>query len=73
MAYTPKVPVLGRLFNSNLGYMRSLASGAHLGLKLLRDSLMQIHEDIITRWNFKGQVLNCRRFMVFLHDLRPRR
>ena len=53
--------------------MRSLASGAHLGRKLLRDRLMQIHEDVITCWDFKGQVLNCRRFRVFRLDLRPRR
>jgi hypothetical protein len=61
------------LFNCTLGYTRSLASGAHLGRKLLRDCLMEIHKDIITCWNFKGQVLNCRRFWLFLLYLRPRR
>ena len=67
------MPVPVHLFNSNLGYMRSLASGSHLGRKLLRDRLMQIHEDVITCWDFKGQVLNCRRFRVIRLDLRPRR
>ena len=70
--YVLLASVFLRFFNSTLGYTRSLASGALLGRKLLRDCLMQIHKDVITCWNFKGQVLNCRRFWLFLLDLCPR-
>lgn len=62
------------LFNSTLGYMRGLTGGAHAGQKLLRDRLMQIHEDVIACWSFDGEVLNRDhpRFKGFLLDLRPR-
>lgn len=54
--------------NGMAGYTRSLTSGAHLGRKLLRDCLMQIHRDIITCWNFKGQILYSDEFMqLMLH------
>ena len=58
------------LFNSTLGYTRSLAGGSQ---KLLRDCLMEIHKDVITCWNFKGKVLNYGRSRLSLLDLRPRR
>ena len=58
------------LFNSTLGYTRSLAGGSQ---KLLRDCLMEIHKDVITCWNFKGKVLNHGRSRLSLLDLRPRR
>ena len=58
------------LFNSNLGYTRSLAGGSQ---KLLRNCLMEIHKDVVTCWNFKGKVLNYGRSRLSLLDLRPRR
>ena len=57
------------LFNSTLGYTRSLAGGSQM---LLRDCLMDIHKDIITCWNFKGKVVNYHRFGRFFLDLRLR-
>ena len=35
-------------------YARGLAGD--VGRKLLRDCLMQIHKDVITCWNFEGEV-----------------
>jgi hypothetical protein len=58
------------LFNSTLGYTHGLAGGAHVGRKLLRDRLTQIHKDVVACWNFDGEALNYLRFGVFLLDLR---
>ncbi|KAN0138278.1 hypothetical protein V8E53_003741 [Lactarius tabidus] len=52
--------------NGMTGHTRSLDSGAHLGRKLLRDCLTQIHKDIITCWNFKGQILYSDEFMQLM-------
>ena len=61
------------LFDSTIGYTRSLLGGAHARPKLLRDCLEQIHKDVITCWNFKGEVLNYHRYRLFVLDLHPRR
>lgn len=43
------------------------------GQLLLRDCLEKVHRDIITCWNFKGEVLRYRDFKLRLLDLRPHR
>ncbi len=48
------------LINSISDYRRAITGSA--GQLLLRDCLGKVHEDIITCWNFKGEVLNCRYF-----------
>ncbi|KAI9463259.1 hypothetical protein BJY52DRAFT_74397 [Lactarius psammicola] len=50
-------------------YRRALtASGGtlELGQLLLRDCLRKVHEDIITCWNFKGEILNSPEFQQLM-------
>jgi len=51
--------------NGMSGYTRSLTGGSQ---RLLRDCLMDIHNDVITCWNFKGEILRSEEFMqLMLH------
>jgi len=49
--------------NGMSGYTRSLSGG---GRKLLRDCLEQIHKDVITCWNFRGEILDSDEFMQLM-------
>jgi len=50
------------IINGMSGFTRGLAGGAPVGPILLRDCLMQIHKDVMTCWNFEGNILYSEEF-----------
>ncbi len=65
-----KVSDCARLNNSISDYRRALmGSVPGLGQLLLRHCLEKVHKDIITCWNFKGEVLNYWNFRLHWLDL----
>ena len=68
--YVPQVSDCARLNNSISDYRRALmGSVPGLGQLLLRHCLEKVHKDIITCWNFKGEVLNYWNFRLHWLDL----
>lgn len=62
-----------RLDNSISDYLQVLAGSIPgCGGLILRNCLEKIHKDIITCWNFKGEVILYRDFDSYFLDLRPR-
>ena len=49
-------------------YEWALASAPELGQVLLCDCLETVHKDIISGWDFEGEVPNCRDFRLHCFD-----
>ena len=57
----PGCPTLPRVLKGSLSdYEWALASAPELGQVFLRDWLETTHKDIISGWDFEGEVPNCR-------------